>query len=97
MRNEEVIEKFLNKEKAQTPRRIITGAVYCYEGRTLVSTGIELINYNTIIAKHKNGNLYINKQKYSSTTSKIQSKLAYLARNMDVDVVEITEKEIYEL
>lgn len=50
-----------------------------YKGRTLTTDGITLINYSTIIAFKENDKLYINNEKYSVTTSKIQSQLRYLA------------------
>ena len=97
MNNETVIKSFLHQEKAQTPKRKINGDYYCYEGRTLTSDGETLINYSTIIAKHIGNKLYLNKNKYSRTTLKIQSQLHYMADRMGFTIVEcgeITEKEV---
>jgi hypothetical protein len=97
MNNETVINAFLQKKKGQTAKRQINGGYYCYEGRTLTSDGETLINYSTIIAKHIGDKLYLNKNKYSRTTSKIQSQLHYIADRMGFTIVEcgeITEKEV---
>lgn len=97
MNNEQVIKSFLYQEKAQTPKRKIQNGYYTYEGRTLISDGETLINYSTVIAKHINNKLYLNKNKYSRTTSKIQSQLHYMADRMGFTIVEcgeITEKEV---
>lgn len=89
--NENVIKKFLEKEKAQTPLRDIVNGYYTYKGRTLYTIDNKLVNYNTIIAYIDNDTLYINTKKYSSTTSKIQSKLKYLASLTSYNIVEYQE------
>lgn len=91
MSNENVIKKFLEKEQAQTPLRNIVNGCYEYKGRTLYTRNNELINYNTKIAYIKNNTLYINIKKYSSTTSKIQHKLKYLASLSNYNIVEYEE------
>lgn len=98
MSNENVIKKFLEQEKAQTPLRYIVNGYGCYtyKGRTLWTRGgiywkHELINYNTRIAYIQDNKLYINTKKYSSTTSKIQSKLKQLASLTNYDIVEYQE------
>lgn len=88
MSNEQVIRAFLNKRAAHTPTRKIQGGVYIYKGQTLKSNGLELINYNTRIAFHENGKLYLNIKKYSQTTSKIQSLLRRLAQEFNYQIVE---------
>ena len=75
MTNLQVIQKFLEGEKAQTQKRQILNGCFYYEGRTLTTDGKKLINYQTIIGYKEGDKLYINKTKYSSTTSKIQSYL----------------------
>lgn len=65
MKNNDVIISFLNHYPNNTQH--------------LYSDGQKLINYSTVIAYHKDGNLYINKRKYSVTTSKIQTNLVRLA------------------
>lgn len=96
MNNENVIKKFLEQEQAQTPLRNIVNGYYTYKGRTLWTRGSiynkhELINYNTRIAYIQDNKLYINTKKYSSTTSRIQSKLKYLASLTSYNIVEYQE------
>ena len=79
MNNEKVLIKFLQGETAKTATRYIQNGYYSYKGNTLTTDGIQLINYSTVIAYKENGKLYLNKGKYSVTTSKIQSQLRRLA------------------
>lgn len=88
MNNEKVLIAFLNNEKAHTPTRNITSGYHTYKGQTLSTDGKKLINYNTTIAYHKDGKLYLNVSKYSSTTSHIQSKLRRLAEERSFQIVE---------
>ena len=88
MTNEQVIKKFLNREEGRTPKRNIPNGIYMYEGRTLQSTGEKLINYSTVIAYFKGNELHLNTRKYSITTSKIQSKLKYLAALQNIAIIE---------
>lgn len=88
MSNEKVILAFLNEKNAHTPTRNIINGIYTYKGQTLKTNGEELINYSTRIAYHKNGKLYLNISKYSSTTSRIQSKIRRLAENLGFKIVE---------
>ena len=78
MSNEQVIVRFLEGKKAKTALRNVYG-FYTYKGRTLQTDGVELINYSTVIAYIKDNKLYLNTQKYSQTTSKIQTQLKRLA------------------
>lgn len=87
MKNEKVIEKFLEREKAQTGLRTING-IYEYQGRTLQTNGNELINYSTIIAFFENDALYLNVKKYSVTTSKIQNTIKRLATEKNIEIIE---------
>ena len=92
MTNQEVINKFLNREKGATNKRQILNDYYYYEGRTLQTDGTDLINYSTIIAYFDNDNiLHLNKSKYSATTSKIQYQLERLALAQDKKIIEYTE------
>ncbi len=59
MRNLEVVKAFINGRAAK--------------GSNLVSTGDKLINYSTTIAKHQDGKVILSSDRYSVTTSKIQS------------------------
>lgn len=91
MNNIEVIKAFLNKENGKTQKRLIQNGYYCYEGRTLYTNKInnneiDLINYSTVIAKIKGDMLYINHNKYSRTTNKIQSQLNYLAKDTNYNI-----------
>ena len=79
MNNTDVLKSFLQGQKAQTPKRQIQNGYYMYEGRTLTTDGITLINYKTIIAYKEGNKLMINNKKYSVTTSKIQNQLLHLA------------------
>ena len=88
MNNQDVLQAFLQGEKAQTNLRNIQNGYYMYKGRTLTTDGITLINYSTIIAFKENGKLYLNKNKYSVTTSKIQSKLHTMAKYYYNNIVE---------
>ena len=98
MTNLQVIEKFLNKEKGATPKRKIDGGIYVYEGRTLTSDGETLTNYKTIMAKHKDGKIFVNISKYSSTTTRIQNLICLTASvDFGFEVVKVSEKEIYNI
>ena len=91
MSNENVIKTFLEKKQAKTPLRTIINGYYSYKGRTLWTRENELINYNTRIAYIEGNNLYINVKKYSSTTSKIQSKIKLLGKEYNYSIVEYQE------
>ena len=91
MSNENVIKTFLEKKQAKTPLRTIVNGYYSYKGRTLWTRDNELINYNTRIAYIEDNNLYINVKKYSSTTSKIQSKIKLLGKEYNYNIIEYQE------
>ena len=80
MTNEQVIRRFLEGRSGQTPTREIPCGYFAYMGNTLSTNGNELINYRTKIAYKAGKKLYINANKYSVTTSKIQSKIRMIAR-----------------
>ena len=88
MKNEKVIEKFLERESAKTGLRTITNGIYGYQGRTLQTDGNKLINYSTIIAYFEDDNLYLNTRKYSVTTSKIQTAIKRLATKKNIEIIE---------
>ena len=93
MTNQEVITRFLNRERGQTNKRQILNGVFYYEGRTLQTDGTDLINYKTKIAYFDNDNiLHLNKTKYSATTSKIQNQLERLALAQNEKIVKYTEE-----
>lgn len=93
MTNQEVITRFLNREKGATNKRKILNGVFYYEGRTLQTDGTDLINYTTKIAYFDNDNiLHLNKTKYSATTSKIQNQLERLALAQNEKIIEYTEE-----
>ena len=93
MTNQEVITRFLNRERGQTNKRQILNGVFYYEGRTLQTDGTDLINYTTKIAYFDNDNiLHLNKTRYSATTSKIQYQLERLALAQDKKIVKYTEE-----
>lgn len=91
MTNSDVIKNFINHKEGKTPLRNIINGYFMYKGRTLASDGKSLYNYSTLIAYHSDdGKLYINKEKYSVTTSKIQGQIRCKAKNY----TEVTEHEI---
>ena len=61
MRNIDVIKAFLNNRTAKT--------------QNLSTDGTALVNYATTIGYWYNGKLFLNRQRYSVTTSKIQNWL----------------------
>lgn len=61
MKNIDVIKAFLQNRKAKT--------------QNLHTDGTALVNYATTIGYWYNGKLFINKQRYSVTTSKLQNWL----------------------
>lgn len=102
MNNEEVIKRFLEFKDAKTKKRYITNGYYQYEGCTLSTNRVntdtlQLINYSTPIAMIKNNVLFINKDKYSRTTSTIQHQLKYLADQLNMAYKETTETGIYKI
>lgn len=94
MNNKEVLQAFLQKKEGKTGLRNIQNGYFTYKGRTLqsefdnIANEYFLINYTTKIASIKNDILYIDKNKYSVTTSKIQHQLRFLANNYDYAIVE---------
>lgn len=97
MNNENVIKSFLQLKHAKTNLRNIQNGYYTYKGRTLQTKeeniGFCLYNYDTIIAFILDNTLYLNKNKYSVTTSKIQSQLAYQATHTDYIIKEYNPYE----
>lgn len=90
MSNENVIKAFLSGNQAKTPLRTIQNGYYSYKGRTLYTEENNLINYKTTIATLKDGKVYLNIKKYSSTTSHIQSKIRQLAASKGLELIEVT-------
>ena len=90
MSNETVMRRFLEHPTGHTATRNITNGVCTYQGQTLATDGLKLVNYSTVIAKHISNNVVeINVEKYSVTTTKIQNKLIGLAKEYGYDVVEV--------
>lgn len=90
MSNETIIRRFLEHKSGHTATRNITNGVYTYQGQTLATDGLKLVNYSTVIARHISNNaVEINVKKYSVTTTKIQNKLKQLAKEYGYDVVEV--------
>lgn len=86
MSNEQVIKLFLKGEEGKTSLRNITNGIYSYKGRTLISTGLKLINYSTPIAWWTNEGVSLNINKYSVTTSKIQNTIKRLCEEQGIEV-----------
>ena len=55
--------------------------------------GVALVNYSTTIARRMGNKVYVTARKYSVTTSKIQSKIKYQARNLGLEVIEVDDIE----
>lgn len=98
MKNSDVIKNFISRKEGKTPLRSINDGCYGYKGRTLVSNGKSLYNYNTLIAyRSDNGKLYINREKYSKTTSKIQGQIRGIAKHytevseMEINTIKLTD------
>ena len=89
MSNENVIKEFLSGRQAKTSLRTINCGYYSYKGRTLYTEENNLINYKTTIATLKDNKLYLNINKYSNTTSHIQSKIRQLAMSRGIEIVEV--------
>lgn len=94
MSNESVIKEFLSGRQAKTPLRNINCGYYSYKGRTLYTEENNLINYKTTIATLKDNVLYLNINKYSATTSKIQTQIKQLAISKGLEIVEIKGIEL---
>ena len=92
MSNEKVIKEFLNGNQARTQKREILNGCYTYEGRTLWTKENVLVNYKTNIARLEGEKLYLNIKKYSVTTSRIQSKIKYLASQKGLEIIEVNEE-----
>ena len=54
---------------------------------------VALVNYSTLIARRIGDKVYVTARKYSVTTSKIQSKIKYQARNLGLEVIEVDDIE----
>ena len=79
MSNETVMRRFLEHQTGHTATRNITNGVYTYQGQTLATDGLKLVNYSTVIARHISNNVVeINVKKYSVTSTKIQTNLKRL-------------------
>ena len=84
MKNEEVIKNFLQKKNARNLNLHTQ-----HDGNKFV-----LVNYETPIAHIEGTDLWLNKCKYSPTTSKIQGQLAYQATQTDYTIVEYNQDKI---
>ena len=89
MNNELVIRNFLRGVNGKTPLREVSNGIYTYKGRTLYTSGDYLINYATRIAKREGDVVFLNVNKYSVTTSKIQNKIRSLANEYSLQLVEV--------
>jgi hypothetical protein len=88
MRNEQVIERFINGEQKGKS-----------SNNNLYIEGTKLFNYGTLLAQHHNGKIFINITKYSHSTSTIQNKiLRATPKNMIVEVKDVLRghwKDLY--
>lgn len=95
-KNSDVVETFCLDYKPDL--RVRTQNVNLLE----VEDGYVLINYATPIAVRKSKRpegwtIYLNTDKYSSTTSTIQNKIRATCENGEVELEEVSEKEIKNL
>lgn len=79
MTNAEVVDKFLNHERGHS--------------LNMDSTGEKLYSYNTCMAQFIDGNLVVNKTKYSVTTSRHMSYLNTLLQKYNIAHKTVTEVE----
>lgn len=89
MTNLEVLKRFTEKRSGRTPQRDIYEGYYVYNGRTLTTDGLTLINYNTVIASWEKNTVLLNMKKYSRTTSKIQHQLKNILIDNGVNFIEM--------
>ena len=66
MKNEDVLQAFVMGRKGKS------------SNGNLISDGVELINYSTVIAKYQDEKILFNTKKYSVTTSRIQNQLRFM-------------------
>ena len=78
MTNEQIMKDFINGDR------------YYYGANHLLIDGNRLYNYSTCLCEidRKTGTAKFNSEKYSTTTSKIQSKLFYLLQCAGFDIEE---------
>jgi hypothetical protein len=62
------------------------------------ANGWGLLNYSTWVAfRDNNGNVYLNNQKYSQTTSVIQNGIKNKAKELNINLVDVDEEKINEI
>ena len=85
MNNADFIKEFIRGER--------TYGAYCHLGYS----GDKLINYSTVlcIIDRKNKKAQVNVRKYSSTTSRIQSRLRTTLTQMGYSITEYEGEEAY--
>lgn len=66
-------------------------------GSNLYISGETLVNYDTCIAYKKDGILYLNVKKYSSTTTRNQNLLRRMASEFNIRVCECSDEQIYKM
>lgn len=89
--NEKIERAFLAREKKSAPKRDYVNGYYMEHGATISTDGERLWSYNTPIAKWDGGRVIMDARRYSNTTSRQQSDLRQLARELGVELVEIME------
>lgn len=77
--NKGVVEAFVNKGDIKTK----SSNLYMRQGKD----GVDLINYQTVIAKNMGDKIAVSDKKYSVTTTKIQSQIQYMASAAGIPVV----------
>lgn len=85
--NDDIIRSFLTEIRTAKVNNLRTYP------RDMGLDGTELWNYQTMIARRNGDKVYVTARKYSVTTSKIQSKIKYQARNLGLEVIEVDDIE----
>lgn len=89
MDNLSVIQAFTQRKCGHTKMRNYVNGYYMCHGCTLESTGYSLINYATVIARWlSDTEVELDTRKYSSTTSRIQSKLRTELEKIGATIIE---------
>ena len=85
MRNITVIENFIRGLEGKS------------SNGNLRTNGNELVNYSTVIARHNGNVIYVNKERYSKTTSTIQNMLKREIDEFPLKTISEVEARILEL
>lgn len=65
------------------------GDEFVASARSVTCAGNKVFSYKTCIAALENGKMFINKEKYSTTTSHLQNSLRHLAMDFGFEIVDV--------